>query len=126
MVRKQKAMQKFKKSGSSYPFNISTPQPPPYQEFNIYFDKATGVLVEWDYTIDDGYFRITAVKTNLWSREPGILDWLLWIGVMIAIAVIVIALIIVVKRKKKPEQMALPPPPPPPPITLKQLPFFNK
>ncbi|MEM3642164.1 MAG: hypothetical protein QXH37_09615, partial [Candidatus Bathyarchaeia archaeon] len=45
-------------------------------------------------------FRITAVKTNLWSREPSILDWLLWIGVMIAIAVIVIALIIVVKRRK--------------------------
>jgi len=96
----------------------------PYQEFNVYFDKATGVLVEWKYNIDGEYFRITAVETNLWSREPSILDWLLWTGVIVAIVLVCLASAIVIKRKQKTEQLVPPPPPSPSPLPSLETAFF--
>jgi hypothetical protein len=83
-----------------------------------YWDKETGVLLEYFMSAGGVDFALKAVETNLW--QAGIAGIPLWIiGAIIAVIVAATLVIIVVLRKRKKQpiivQAEFPPPPPPPP-----------
>lgn len=95
----------------------------PYMGFmsRIYWDQATGILLESTGSLTETQYSITLAETTLWSGGLFGLD-MTWLIVIVVVVVVVIAAVAVfMLRKKKAQavptmaQGAPPPPPPPPP-----------
>ncbi len=86
----------------------------------IYWDQATGVLLEASGEEFGSSFTISASETNMWG---GGLGWLTWVVIIVVIVVVVAVVGVFVLRRKKPAaplQVQPPPPPPPPPMQLRE------
>ncbi|MEM3457847.1 MAG: hypothetical protein QXN36_05560 [Candidatus Bathyarchaeia archaeon] len=97
----------------------------------VYWDQATGVLLETSTSYGGYTYTITPAETNMWSTGlfgPGFLglDWWIWIVIIVVIVVVIVAAAIILRKRKPPvapaapapapqEQPPQPPPPPPPP-----------
>jgi len=91
----------------------------------LYWDKATGVLLEATSSMGETSFTISAAETNLWGGGLfggfGGLEWWVWVIIIVVIVGGVAAVFIISRRRKPPTPLispqAQPPPPPPPPPT---------
>ncbi|MEM2105014.1 MAG: hypothetical protein QXV21_00875 [Candidatus Bathyarchaeia archaeon] len=97
----------------------------------IYWDQATGVLLEASTLVSGTTYTITPAETNMWSGGlfgPGFLglDWWIWIIIIVVIVLVIVTAAIILRKRKPPvaptalapapqEQPPQPPPPPPPP-----------
>lgn len=85
----------------------------------VYWDQATGVLLETSGSAVGTTFAITVADTNLWSGGFAFLfDWWIWVIIIVVIAAAVSGAVLIMRRRKPavtqpPSQ--IPPPPPPPP-----------
>lgn len=85
---------------------------------DIWWDRPTGALLEYKYTVSTlgaSYnATVTVESTNMWSTPT---DWLLpvIIAVIIVVVVVVVAMSFVRGRKRAATPPAQQPPPPPPP-----------
>jgi len=93
---------------------------------SIYWDRATGVLLEFSVSYAGTTASIIVSDTNMWSGGlfgPGFLglDWWIWIVIIVVIFVVIVAAALMLRKKKPPVapapqvQPPQPPPPPPPP-----------
>lgn len=90
-----------------------------------YWDRSTGVLLEFTTSYDEVSTAIKIAETDLWSGGLfglggfGGLEWWIWLIIIAAVVAIAAALIGLTRRKRKPRATTLPsiPPPPPPPQT---------
>jgi hypothetical protein len=76
-----------------------------YSSFGLqnsyYWDKETGVLLEYSWTVSGIELTMKAVETNLWG-QAGIGGTPLWILGIIVALIVAITIIIVVSLRKKP------------------------
>jgi hypothetical protein len=83
----------------------------------VYWDQATGVLLETSGSAMEINFSITLAGTTLWSGGF-IFEWWIWLIIIVVIAVVAaLAFLIMRRRRPKAAQVSseiLPPPPPPP------------
>jgi len=92
----------------------------PYMGFmsRIYWDQATGILLESTGSLTETQFSITLAETTLWSDGLFGLDK---IFIIVVVAVVIIAVVAGFMLRKKRAQafptmaQGVPPPPPPPP-----------
>ncbi len=92
----------------------------PYMGFmsRIYWDQATGILLESTGSLTETQFSITLAETTLWSGGLFGLDK---IFIIVVVAVVIIAVVAGFMLRKKRAQafpamaQGVPPPPPPPP-----------
>lgn len=96
----------------------------------VYWDQATGVLLETSTSYGGTTYTITPAETNMWSGGlfgPSFLglDWWIWIVIIVVIVVVIVTAAIILRKRKPPVAPAAPapapqeqpPPPPPPPPT---------
>jgi hypothetical protein len=92
----------------------------------VYWDQATGVLLETSASYGGYTYALTPAETNMWGGGlfgPGFLglDWWIWIVIIVVIVVVIVAAALMLRKKKPPVapapqvQPPQPPPPPPPP-----------
>ncbi|MEM3730392.1 MAG: hypothetical protein QW667_02670 [Candidatus Bathyarchaeia archaeon] len=86
----------------------------------VYWDQATGVLLEVTASYGGYEYKLTIAETNMWGGGffgAGLgLDWWIWMIIIIGIIVVITAIALILHRRKPPPpSMQLPPPPPPPP-----------
>ncbi|MEM3728578.1 MAG: zinc ribbon domain-containing protein [Candidatus Bathyarchaeia archaeon] len=75
---------------------------PEHNILTAYWDKTTGFLLEYEITMDSVSLKMTAIETNLWSRDLfANHDWLLWAIVIITIACVATITIYVLRKRKK-------------------------
>jgi hypothetical protein len=84
----------------------------------MYWDRSTGVLLEFTVTSSSGSTSMKAAETNIWSGGLFGLDWWLWAIIIAVIAGGAVAALFLIMRRRKPQVAVSPqaPPPPPPPI----------
>jgi len=89
-----------------------------------YWDRSTGVLLEFTTSYGEVSSAIKIAETDLWGGGLfglggfGGLDWWIWVIIIVAVVAIVAAFVGLTRRKRKPPAATLasiPPPPPPPP-----------
>jgi hypothetical protein len=87
----------------------------------LYWDQATGVLLEADTQISGTEYSLTLAGTNLWGGGFTF-DWWAWMIIIAAVVIAALAALILLRKKyprrKSPLQTesvpSVPPPPPPP------------
>jgi hypothetical protein len=96
---------------------VSDSTDPSHVIANAYWDKVTGVLLEFELTQDGNTLKLTAIETNLWSASQQDYTLLYYIGGAIIglFTVIIVTYFLVRKKSLKPQ---LPTPPPPPSATV--------
>ncbi|MEM3580345.1 MAG: hypothetical protein QXH40_07595 [Candidatus Bathyarchaeia archaeon] len=90
---------------------------------SCYWDKETGVLLEWNMSAGGIEFALKAVETNLW--QAGMPLWIVGAVIAIIVAVTLVIIIVFLRKRKQPvmARAEFPPPPsPPPPTSI----FFSK
>lgn len=94
-------------------------------EARVYWDQATGVLLETtgsisgtDYSTD---YSISVVETSLWGGGLFGLDWMIWVIIIAVVVAVVVVIVGLMMRRRRVQtvpplsQEGQPPPPPPPP-----------
>jgi len=79
---------------------------------DIYWDKATGVLVEASYSAAGYTMNIKANKTNMWQAEfwLPIDPTLFYVLIIVAIAIVATVAFFIIRRRKKPGEEIVSPP----------------
>lgn len=87
--------------------------------YDIWWDRPTGMLLEYKYTVGvlgaSYTATVTVESTSMWSTPT---DWLLPVFIAVIIVVVVAVAALVVRGRKRaatPPAQQPPPPPPPPP-----------
>jgi len=81
-------------------------------DFDIYWDKAKGIMCEYDvsmsmssmgYTISQT-MQMKIIETNMWAGGiiPGVPDYMLYIIIAAVVIVIIVAAVLVMKKRKAP------------------------
>jgi hypothetical protein len=85
----------------------------------VYWDQATGVLLEVTASYGGYEYKLTPAETNMWGGGlfgVGPLGLELWIWIIIIVVIVVgITTVVLILHRRKPLPPSIPPPPPPPP-----------
>ena len=110
-------------AGASRRCVYSSANIPGFGPASLYWDQATGVLVEMSASMTSGGMTINmafvATETNIWSGAGPLGNMMLWIIVgIVVVAIVVVGVVLLMRRRKPPvAQPPLPTPPAPPPPT---------
>jgi hypothetical protein len=88
-----------------------------------WWDRATGVLLEFTTSFASVVSAVKIAETNIWSGgfSFGGLEWWMYVIIIVVVACVLAVAVLMMRRRKPtaapPTTQAPPPPPPPPPTT---------
>jgi parallel beta-helix repeat protein len=96
---------------------VSDSTDPSHVIVNAYWDKVTGVLLEFELTQDGQTLKMTAIETNLWStsqqeKPPDYVPLYYIAGAIVILSAVIIVTYSLVKKKSLKPQSPTPPQPP--------------
>jgi hypothetical protein len=86
----------------------------------VYWDQATGVLLETSGQAVGTSYSIGVAETSLWGGGF-LFDWWLWVIIIVVVGVAPATAVVMLRRRKpaaKQPPVEIPPPPPPPPPSV--------
>jgi hypothetical protein len=71
-------------------------------QFNYYWDKLTGVIVEASITFPGGTVTAKVIETNIWEATTIWMQWWLWVIIAAVIVTLALAVVYLLKNRKTP------------------------